>query len=83
MIRGYGSFPASYAVTQFFKFRLSVGVYPPSPSMVLEMEKLNIRFGIRQYGHRESRRCGGLSEINVGERQKLELTWTRAQEVAE
>ena len=51
--------------------------------MVLEMEKLKIRFGIRQYGHRGSRRYGGLSEINVGERQKRELTWTKAQEVAE
>ena len=84
MIRGDRPFPASYAVTQFFKFGLSVGVYPSSPSMVLEMEK-KIERSIRHSAvqAQEITPMRRLSEINVGERKRLELTWTRAQEVTE
>ena len=48
MFWGDSSFPASYAVTQFFELRLSGGIDPPSPGVVLEMGKFNLRFGIRQ-----------------------------------
>jgi len=58
MIRGDRRLPAPYTVTEFFELCLSIGVNPSSPRVILEMEKLNLRFGIRQCGHRGSRQCG-------------------------